>query len=449
MSLPWFELALALLLAGVLAVLAVRSSVPAARCALVALCASTLCALTAAVSYYGAPGSPGLIEGLALDDATAPMAPVLGLIHVLAVLGASKSRLTLGFSLRVLLSAAISLALTATGPGWAPIALLAAAALLPVWDMASRGRQTRAYVIYLLPILALIAAGWAGSAAGLAPAVAAGLLVFGLALYGGLFPLHGWQPTLFGNAAFGGAILAVLPLLQIPAALKLVVPTAPGWIMDAAGLACLVTAVYAAGMAAFQPQARRFLAYLCLSQAAMVMFAVLLHTPAGVTAGLCLWISTTLSLSGLAFSLRALEARFGPLSLREHHGFYQQAPSLAVCFLIAGLGSVGFPGVIGFVPTELLVSSSLDLGLWATTALAVATMLNGIAIMRAYFSLFTGRRPVTSIPMNVTRSERAGLTIIVLAMLVGGWFSPAFVASRHAAAEALLAGRGEPVAAAH
>jgi NADH-quinone oxidoreductase subunit M len=71
-------------------------------------------------------------------------------------------------------------------------------------------------------------------------------------------------------------------------------------------------------------------------------------------------------------------------------------------------------------------------------ALAAATMLNGIAILRAYFSLFTGCHPRTSIALPVTRSERFGIVLVIVIIFAGNWVSPGMVASRHAVAKSLL-----------
>lgn len=75
-------------------------------------------------------------------------------------------------------------------------------------------------------------------------------------------------------------------------------------------------AVYGGGMAIVQNEVRKFYEHLCLSQTSLVM----LHTSNGLTAAPRLWISSSLELAGLAFYVRALEVRFGALSLREHHG---------------------------------------------------------------------------------------------------------------------------------
>ena len=64
--------------------------------------------------------------------------------------------------------------------------------------------------------------------------------------------------------------------------------------------------------------------------------------------------------------LRALEARYGRLSLDGFHGLYQHSPALAVGFLLTGLASVGFPGTLGFVSTELLVDGAVEANLLVT-----------------------------------------------------------------------------------
>ena len=72
--------------------------------------------------------------------------------------------------------------------------------------------------------------------------------------------------------------------------------------------------------------------------------------------------------------------------------------------------------------------------------------LNGLAIMRAYFSLFTGKRPTTSVSLQVTPRERVAIFIIATLIFIGGWFSPSIVESRHRVIDKLLEERHEPEA---
>jgi NADH-quinone oxidoreductase subunit M len=444
---PWLELTLVLPFIGAVLIAFVRAPAMAARWCVGFAFATLGCAAAAAISFGVAPSGTAFLGTFIVDAIAAPMLPVLALLHLLTILGTAKSLVTTQFCMRVLLSAVTTMAAVTSQSGSVLVALMVVASILPVWDMHSRGRRMRGYLVYMVPFVTLLLLGWIFVDDGKS-AWAIGLLVIALKLCGGIVPLHGWLPAMFKNAAIGTAMLFVLPLIEVVAALRLLLPSAPDWMLQAVSVTCLITAVYSGGMAVVQHEVRRFYAYLCLSQTSLVMFAVMLHTSTALTAALCLWISAIVALAGLGFSVRALVSRFGELSLREHHGYYEQVPGLAVCFLIAGLACVGFPGTIGFVPMELLISGSVDQGLWVSLTLALAAMLNAIAIMRAYFALFTGKRPTTSVSLQITTTERIGITLIALAVFMGGWFSPSVVASRHRVTDELLLKRqgGNPAA---
>ena len=437
-NLVYYTLLLTLLvpLVGAGIVAFIKIPAVAARWSLGFLLLVMATATTAGISFSNE--SNGAFLGFAVDGLSAPMLPVFALLHLLTMLGTAKSRVTPDFCVRLLVSASITSAAVTSHESWMLVLLVLFGVLLPLWDLRSRGSRSRGYLLHMALFIGLLFIGWKFSGNGENMPWAYGLMLLALLLRGGIVPLHGWFPSLFQGAAYGAAMLFVLPLMEVVAAVRLLLSATPDWMLNAASIACLITSVYGGGMAIVQNEVRRFYAHLCLSQTSLVLFAVMVHTPNSLTAALCLWISSTLALAGLAFSVRALESRFGALSLREHHGYYEQVPGLAVCFLITGLASVGFPGTIGFVPMELLISGSVDQGLVVSFTLAIATMLNGIAILRAYFALFTGKRPTTSVSLQVTASERCGILILMLVVFLGGWFSPRLVASRHHTAASLL-----------
>jgi NADH-quinone oxidoreductase subunit M len=209
-------------------------------------------------------------------------------------------------------------------------------------------------------------------------------------------------------------------------------------VLHGLSLVSLLTAVYAAGMAVVQQDTRRFFAYLFLSHASLVLVGLELHTPISLTGALSLWISVTLSLAGLGLTLRALEARFGRLSLDSFHGLYEHSPALAVCFVLTGLASVGFPGTLGFVATELLVDGAIEVNPYVGLTVVLATAINGIAIVRAYFKLFTGARHVSTVPMNVGWRERIAVLTLAVLILGGGLIPQPGISSRHRAATEIM-----------
>ena len=124
--------------------------------------------------------------------------------------------------------------------------------------------------------------------------------------------------------------------------------------------------------------------------------------------------------------------------MTEFRGLYEHSPALAVCFLLTGLGSVGFPGTLGFVAAEMLVSGAVGADLPVGVALVLVSALNGIAVVRAYFLIFTGGRHVSSVPLGITRRERFAVLTLAALILGGGLAPQRGLESRHRAAEAML-----------
>jgi NADH-quinone oxidoreductase subunit M len=148
-----------------------------------------------------------------------------------------------------------------------------------------------------------------------------------------------------------------------------------------------------------------------------------------------------LSLAGFGLALRAVEARHGQLSLRSFHGLYENTPILAVFFLLTGLASVGFPGTFAFLGTELLVDGVVQTYPLVGIAVVAAASLNGIAVVQAYFRLFTGKRHLTSVYQRSPWRERIAILALTLLLVGGGVYPQPGVASRHHAAMAILAER--------
>lgn len=148
-----------------------------------------------------------------------------------------------------------------------------------------------------------------------------------------------------------------------------------------------------------------------------------------------------LSLGGFGLTLRALEARFGRLPLTDYRGLYEHSPTLAVCFLLTGLASVDFPGTLGFISTELLVDSAVEASPYVGIAVVAAAALNGIAVVRAYFLLFTGTRHVSTVSLGIGLRERIAVLTLAALILGGGLFPQPGVATRVRAAEEILEGR--------
>jgi NADH-quinone oxidoreductase subunit M len=378
---------------------------------------------------------------LEIDALSAPLLVLVALLHFLTALATGRTKMA-RFSFAWMLGGeSLRLAIFGCKTPSILIHLLIAGAALTYLELVRRGKPTRVYLVHMALFAACLIGGWwcIRPTAPIEAATLGSILLFAAVLIRtGAFPFHTWVTTLFEHASFGTALLVAVPISGAYLAIRLVVPVAPDWVLKAISIASLATACYGAGLAIVQSEARRFFAFLFLSQTSLILVGMELHTPISLTGALFLWVSAAVSLGGLGLTLRALEARFGRLGLTRFFGLYQQTPALAVCFLLTGLATVGFPGTIGFVGTELLVDGAIGASPAVGVVMVLVSALNGIAIVRVYFLLFTGTRQLSSVSLASTPEERiVGLTLAAL-ILAGGLAPQDGVASRYEAAKSVL-----------
>lgn len=442
---PWIELTLLVPLLGALAVQFVSEIESKARVCLVAMGGALICSLIPwALVSAGAQRYDGMLEYqgrsvFSVDGLSAPLLSATAILYFLVVLSTARTklrRMSFGWSL---IGEATRLSLFSCATPWALVAMLALDVVPPYVDLAQRERPTRVYALHMALFVVLILFGWSLVNQGYRWGSVA--LLLAILLRSGTIPLHLWVADLFEHATFSVALMFLVPITGVYAAIRLVLPIAPDWVLSSLGVFSIITAVYAAGMAIVQREARRFFSYLVLSHVSLVMLGLELHTPISLTGALCLWYSAMLSLGGLGMTLRALESRHRRLSLADHHGLYPLSPSLAVCFLVSGLASVGFPGTLGYMSTELLVDGLVGAKLWMGVGVVLVGMLNGIAVLRAYWRLFTGTRVISTVTLGMSPRERFAVLALLLVVLGGGLFPQPGIVDQFAVAEELLEAR--------
>jgi len=455
LSMPWLEMSIVLTLLGSLLLSRIRHPEKAARWGWLFTGLAFTFTLLAWLSFYlgfqvdqRLSLQPWLFgrQLLSLDELSAPLVPAVSLLHFLTALATPRTKMR-RFSMSWSLAAeAIRLATFSCKEPWVLIGLLAVSTVPPYVELLNRGRGTRVYLLHMLLFVGLLVLGWAavdmnsGTGAPM-PWWATVPLLAAILVRCGTVPAHCWVTDWFEHASMGIALLFVVPLSGVYAALRLVLPIAPDWVLQSIGLFSLITAVYAAGMATIQRETRRFFAHLFLSHASLVLVGLELHTDLSLTGSLCLWFSVILSLGGLGLTMRALEARFGRLSLADYHGLYEHSPALAVCFLLTGLASVGFPATLGFISTEILVDGAVEANPYVGIVVVAAAALNGIAVLRAYFLLFTGARHASSVSLGIGLRERVAVLTLSALILGGGIFPQPGVSSRQRAADEILQDR--------
>jgi NADH-quinone oxidoreductase subunit M len=452
LDIPWLELAILTPLGGVLAVAGVRDPEVARKRSLVVIGAVLCMTLIAWFRFSAAdavtaqdrwnPTARVFGEGaVVIDEVSAPLLPLGALLYLVVTLATLRMKVRrFRFALN-LVSLSLLIALFSCRAPWG-IAVISIAQTVPLWiELRSRGRSTRVFTTHMALFAVLLVTGCALVAVqggGAVSSVAVLLLAAAVLVRSGVVPLHCWITDLFENAGLGTALLFVMPMCRAYIAVRLLLPVASDWALRVGAVLSLVTALYAAGMALVQNEVRRFYSYLFLSNASLVLVGLEVASPTSLTGGLALWLSVGIALAGLGLTLRAIEARCGRLSLRDYHGLYDHMPRLAVFFLLTALASIGFPGTIGFVGAELLVEGVVRLTPIVGMVVVLTGALNGIAVLRTYFRLFTGTQHTTSISLEARWPEKTAVLAMTLLILGGGLWPQPGIDSRYSAATRIL-----------
>ncbi len=453
LHLPWLELTILIPLVGAICVSRLQNRDRAKTISIV-ICALTLvCSVGewidfASLHTFEAHDHWDLIQFVfhrdvfVIDELSAPLLPLAALLYLTTVMTTLRTKVNRFSFSWTLFSEAILLATLACRHPWMIILLLAIAVVPPWLELRQRRQNTRVFLVHMGLFVVLLTLGQllvgSDSTSTNPPILAGCLLTAGALIRSGVCPLHCWMTDLFEKATFGTALLFVTPMTGAYAVMRLVFPIAPSWALQSIAILSLSTAVYAAGMTLVQRDSRRFFCFLFLSHSSLVLVGLEMATPIGLTGALCVWLSVGISLLGFGLALRSVEARTGRLTLDNFHGLYEHTPFLASMFLLTGLASIGFPGTIGFIGTELLVEGAVEVYPFVGLIVVIAAMLNGIAVVKAYFHVFTGTRHTASVTMNCRTAERVTILLIVVLIIGGGLIPQPGVESRHHAARALL-----------
>jgi NADH-quinone oxidoreductase subunit M len=457
---PWIALAVLVPLCGAIWVRTLDDPYVARRHALVICILALLFTLGGAIAFVvhpsaGADAPWNVFQrslgkpAFAIDVVNMPLLPLTALLYVLTALSSLHTRGKRFSYTRMLVSEAIVLALLSCEHHWMLVGLLVAQTIVPWIDIYAAKRPTGVYVLHMSLFVVCLVAGQAlvSYQPVDSPMFSGGivLLTAAIMIRCGVAPLHCWLTDLVEHASLRGSLLFVAPMAGAYAALRLLLPIAPPWALQAMMILSTLTMFYAGGMSLVQRDARRFFCYIFLSNSSLVLIglgaaAAAEHAAASlaITGALCVWISVGLSLTGFGLTLRVVEARMGKLSLTEFSGLCEQFPNMAALFLVTGLASIGFPGTVGFVGVELLVDGAIRVHPFFGAAIVIGTALNSLAMLHAYFRVFTGKRRTTIPELGAKTYEQLAVMLFVVLIIGGGIYPQIGVLSRYEAANQIV-----------
>ena len=187
----------------------------------------------------------------------------------------------------------------------------------------------------------------------------------GFGVLGAMFPFHTWSPDGHASAPTAVSMLHAGVLMKLGGygCFRVAIFLMPYAANELAWIFLILTGisvVYGAFSACVQTDLEYINAYSSVSHCGLVLFAILMLNTTAMTGAIMQMLSHGL-MTALFFALIGMiYGRTHTRDIRLMGGLMKIMPFLAVCYVIAGMASLGLPGLSGFVAEMTIFVGSFE-----------------------------------------------------------------------------------------
>ena len=221
------------------------------------------------------------------------------------------------------------------------------------------------------------------------------LTFVGFGVLGAMFPFHTWSPDGHASAPTAVSMLHAGVLMKLGGygCFRVAMYLMPWATTELSWIFLILTGisvVYGAFSACVQTDLKYINAYSSVSHCGLVLFALLMWNTTAMTGAVLQMLSHGL-MTALFFALIGMiYGRTHTRDIREMGGLMKIMPFLSACYVIAGLASLGLPGLSGFVAEMTVFVGSFQ---WDDTFRRVFTIVacTSIVITAVYILRVVGK----------------------------------------------------------
>jgi len=210
-----------------------------------------------------------------------------------------------------------------------------------------------------------------------------------------LFPVHTWLADTTEKATPGTSVLldCVLDKIGTFGMLRFclgIFPDASRWATPVVIALALISIVYGAFIAIGQDDLLRLIGLTSLSHFGFITLGIFAFSSQGASGSILYMVNHGIGTAALFLLAGFLIKRSGTSRISQMRGAERTAPVLAGLFLVAGLATLGLPGLSQFVAEILVLISAFDHAWWAGAIAVTGIVLAAVYVLWAYQRVFTG-----------------------------------------------------------
>jgi NADH-quinone oxidoreductase subunit M len=259
-----------------------------------------------------------------------------------------------------------------------------------------------------------------------------------------LFPLHTWLADTTEKATPGTSVLLVCVLDKIGTFGMLrfclgLFPEASQWATPVVIALALISIVYGALIAIGQDDILRLIGLTSLSHFGFITLGIFAFSSQGASGAILYMVNHGIATAALFLLAGFLIKRRGTSLISRMGGLEQATPVLAGLFLVAGLATLGLPGLSQFVSEILVLISAFDHAWWAGAVAVTGIVLAAIYVLWMYQRVFTGPPPPTAaVARDLNRREVAVIAPLMAGLVLFGFYPMPLLDVSNPTVDALL-----------
>lgn len=217
------------------------------------------------------------------------------------------------------------------------------------------------------------------------------LFLCAFAIKAAVFPFFTWLPASYHTppAAVSALFAGLLTKVGVYALIRFftfVYPLRDGPINHVLSVACILTVLVGSVGALAHRDFKKVLAYLLIGHIGIMLYGLVIKTPAAMSASIFYVINHILVMTCLYFAAGIIEWHYGTTNSRKVGSMLERTPWLAYGIAIPALSLAGIPPLSGFWPKWVLVREAFTTG---HPAFAMALLASSFLTLWALARLWT------------------------------------------------------------